>query len=333
MTDVEPFAAGHARAGRVCVVGSLNMDLIVRTERLPAPGETVLGRDFTTLPGGKGANQAVAAARAGAIVAMIGAVGRDAHGDALVQAVSAEGVDALHIARRDDAPTGTALITVAGTVEHGENTIVVAGGANQALGAADVELAEAAIADADALLMSLETPIAPLIAAVSLARRASRKPIVILNAAPARDVPAELLASIDCLVVNRLEAATIAQVSSSDSRAACAELVRHGPTCVVLTLGREGALAMVARAAHVATYGVPAFDVSTIDTVGAGDAFVGTLAASLARGSALDDALTLSAAAGALATTHRGAMPSLPTMSEVRELVASQPGVRVRRAT
>lgn len=303
---------------RLCVVGSLNIDLVVRAPRLPAPGETLLGGTFSTSPGGKGANQAVAAARLDAIVSMIGAVGDDANGLVMLEALTDEGIDATGVRATESAATGVALITVADASSpgssRGENTIVVAPGANGTVTPADVDANSRAIADADVLLMQLECPVDAVARAAAIAK--DHGVTVILNAAPARALPVDLLALVDVLVVNRVEAESVARGRDLDTLPV--------PT-IVVTRGSEGAtIHRRATSRHVA-----AFAVSAVDSVGAGDAFVGALATRWAEhqaASALDDtgiadAMCWACAAGALATTRAGAIPSLPARAEVAALL------------
>lgn len=331
------MAASGEHTG-VCIVGSLNMDLIVRSPRLPTPGETLLGGEFATLPGGKGANQAVAAARAsspGARVRMIGAVGNDDHGRRLLAVLGVDGVDTDSVRIRPDSPTGIAVITVASI--GGENTIVVAGGANQTLSADEIAQSAPAVRGSRVLLAQLESPIEAVSAAVEIARDSGPgsgpPPITILNAAPARPLPRALTGALDYLIVNRSEAAVLTgRPEAADPRTLIDALLDLGPRGVVLTLGDRGALAS-ARAGDRDGGGawvVPAFRVTPIDTVGAGDAFAGTFAAALASGVDRAGSLTMAAAAGALATTRRGAIPSLPTLAEIDALVAAQPHARAR---
>ncbi len=342
------MTTGHANTG-VCILGSLNMDLIVRAPRLPAPGETLLGGEFVTLPGGKGANQAVAAARAcgrggaGGKVRMIGAVGDDEFGRQMLSIVGGEGVDVSSIRIRrgtaspPSSPTGIAVITVAST--GGENTIVVAGGANQTLTAAEVEQSASIIRGSRVMLMQLESPLEAVVAAAKIARNTGKDPdtahtITILNAAPARTMPRSLTDALDFLIVNRSEAAVLSgSPESSDPSTLMDAVLDLGPRGVVLTLGSRGANARVRddQGGRSGTkWFVPAFEVTAIDTVGAGDAFAGTFAAALASGADRAGALTMAAAAGALATTRRGAIPSLPTLAEINALIVAQPHARAR---
>jgi ribokinase len=299
----------------VVVLGSANLDLVYEVERIPAPGETVLARGFASFPGGKGNNQAVAAARAGADVQFIVALGRDAAGDRLAAGARAAGIDLLD--RRVDAPTGTAVIFVD---RKGENSIVVNSGANAEL----TDLSETeldAIAAADVLVVQLETPLATVEAAVRAARAAATT--VVLNAAPSAEVPPELFAETDILVVNRHEAAELAgEPAGTGERSLLSVLTAHGCD-VIITLGADGAIVGGRGTDPVR---VPAFKVDTKDSTGAGDAFVGAFAASLdhtADTRSLMEATEFATAASALSVQRQGAVPSMPTLEEVREFRAA----------
>ncbi len=315
---------------KVCVVGSVNMDIVVRCQRLPKPGETLLGSSYKAFPGGKGANQAVAAARLGARVSFVGAVGDDAHGRELVKTLEGEAIDLSHLFVRSGRASGLAMITVA---EGGENTIIVAPGANATLTTDEIALARSAIENSDVLLMQLETPTSAVLAAAKIAAEAGKP--VILNAAPARAIPPELSRLLSVLIVNRTEAGILGGLDPSvePSRLAL-RLADTGPTAVVLTLGSQGAVvAYRNRPKRVGSFGVQA-----VDAVGAGDAFAGALAfgwpavhaAYKAKSpdefALLDLALAMASAAGALATTKAGAIPSLPQKAEVDALVARHEG-------
>lgn len=281
----------------VVVFGSVNLDLVARVPRIPAPGETIAGRALASLPGGKGANQALAARRAGASVAMVGAVGRDGFAALALANLAASGVDLTRVATVD-APTGVALVNVD---DRGENAITVVPGANAHVRADDVP--DALLAPGGTLLMQLEVPVAEV---VGLARRAhARGATVVLNAAPALTLPAALLADVDVLVVNEHEAAACARAWRLPESPAgfVAEATERFGVAVVLTLGARGALTRVGG--EVVRAAPPAVDV--VDTTGAGDAFVGALAAALDRGNGLPTALAEGVRAGAIACTHEGA--------------------------
>ena len=294
----------------IVVVGSLNMDLVIQTPRHPQPGETITGGQFRTIPGGKGANQAVAAARMGGRVTMIGCVGRDPFGDTLIENLSAAGVDTGRVGRAE-ASTGVALITVAAT---GENTIVLAPGANAAVSAQIVASHADAIANADALLLQLEVPLDAVQAAVEIAQ--ARGTPIILNPAPARTLPADLLQQVTYLIPNEHEAALL----GIGREAGQASWRRGGSANVILTLGERGALAMLPGESTPA----PAFSVPVVDTTAAGDAFVAAFAVALTEGKSAVAATRWGCAAGALACTVLGAQPSLPMRAAVEALLAAQ---------
>ena len=297
------------------------MDLVVRTPRMPQLGETVLGGNFCTAAGGKGANQAVAAARLGAEVAMVGRVGSDTLGDSLVDAIAAADVDYTYITRDPEAPTGVALITVD---DVGRNTIVVALGANGELSTADVAAAEAALTATDVLLLQLETPVETVMRAAQIAHSHDGK--VVLNPAPACLLPRDFLATVDVLVTNESESAylTGSPVNDQDgARVAACTLVELGVDVVIITLGEQGALVAQReqKDSPPHTRLVAPFRVSPVDTTGAGDAFIASLAVALAEGKPLMEAVRWGNAAGALTTTKMGAQPSLPRRLEVETLL------------
>ena len=306
-----------ATSGRVVVVGSLNVDLVVGLERMPAPGETVMGETLERHPGGKGLNQAVAAARLGARVSMIGTVGSDDSGVWLQGIVRAEGIDATGIISADG-PSGTALIEVDPT---GMNRIVVIPGANAALTAADVTAAINAIDDVAVVLTQGEIPLEAITAAMAAGRACGAR--TILNPAPVRDYPASLLALVDFLVPNEHEAAHLSGLPT-DSLVDASEAARHftgeGVPNAIITRGARGAVWVSPSSSG----SVPAYRVTPVDTVAAGDAFCGGLAAALASGEPLPEALRWASAAGALATTIAGAVPSLPTRDAVEQLLTSE---------
>lgn len=309
-----PAAAAPFPRRAVCVVGSVNVDLVVRVPALPRPGETVLGGRFGSARGGKGANQAVAAARAGASTTIVARVGDDALGREAVAALRAEGIDTGHVSSTDDCPTGVALILVD---SRGENCIAVAGGANDRLSPADVDRARAAIETADVLLVQLEVPVETILRAVEIARAAGCR--VVLNPAPARELPGPLLAGVDVLTPNETEAALLAGARARPSPATAEALRELGPAAVVLTRGAEGAV--VATATGVTP--VPAFRVEPIDTVAAGDVFNGCLAVALAEGLDLSSAARFAAAGAAISVTREGAQDSAPRRDEIAGLLAA----------
>jgi ribokinase len=292
----------------IIVFGSINLDLVARVPRMPRPGETLSGTAFAMFPGGKGANQALAARRAGARVAMHGAVGRDAFADAALASLAAAGV-VLDGVVRVDAPTGVALIHVDA---RGENAITVVPGANGHANAASVPAT--ALSSAATLLMQLEVPLAE-VSALAMAAKAAR---VMLNAAPAQPLPAALLDLLDVLIVNEHEAAAIGSalgLPAAVEAFAVALWQRHGCATVV-TLGAAGALAVTGDG----IYRVPTPPTEVIDTTGAGDAFCGALAAALDRGSGWSRALAEAIAAGSLTCRSAGAQPALPLQPEIAGL-------------
>ncbi len=300
----------------VVVIGSSNIDLVVRVPHLPLPGETLLGGEVARIAGGKGANQAVAAQRAGAEVAFIGCLGDDSYGDVAVASLNEAGVNLTHLRRVAGVATGIAFITVAAS---GENSIVVAPGANAAVGAADIAAAQPLIADARIIVAQLEIPLTTVIQAFTFARAA--KVITVLNPAPAQPLSDALLQLVDILVCNETEAASLTSTLVGDETSAIVaaqQLHAKGPRQVIVTLGRAGALISDGNT----TYLQPAFAVATVDTTAAGDAFVGALAARLAEGATLSVAARFAAAAGALAVTRVGAQISLPMQATIVDFLA-----------
>jgi ribokinase len=306
----------------IVVVGSLNMDLVVRIPEIPPPGETRLGGVFQSIPGGKGANQAVAAARLGAQVTMIGCTGADTFGSAMRNSLSREGVDISHVHEVKDAATGVALIEVD---SKGRNSIAVAPGANFRLSAADVEEAMASIGPFDALVMPLETPIETVEAAARIASK--RDSLVILNPAPARTLGDDLLRCVDVLVPNEFELGSITGMASGsldDLRRAGAVLLERGPGCVLITLGSRGALLLDGKTDQ--KQHIPSFAVEAVDTTAAGDCFVGALAVGLCKAMGLRAAAEYAVAAAAVSVTRFGAQPSLPSLTELDQFLLERKG-------
>ena len=300
----------------VTVVGSLNEDVLVTVDRLPGRGETVIGSSARTAPGGKGANQAAAAGRLGAGVAMVGRVGADPAGDRQRAALAALGVDVALVHRTPDELTGTATIPV--EASGGENLIVVVPGANAVLAPADVDVA--AVREADVVLLQLENPLATVRAAAAAAAGT-----VVLNPAPAQRLPEDLLALVDVLVLNEHELLRL--TGEEDGDRAPAELAdlgrRLGAGSVVVTLGGRGALVVPAGGAALLQVPPP---VDPVDTTGAGDCFCGALAQALARGDDLAGAVRFAVAAAAASTTGVGARGALPDEAAVQALVDRTPG-------
>ena len=314
---------------RVAVVGSANADLVVEVPRRPGGGETLLGGDLQLLPGGKGANQAAAAARVGGNTAFIARVGQDANGEFLIGALAAAGVDVTHVAR-DERPTGTAIIQL---TPDGENSIVVSPGANQsldiaALGAAGSEAA-AAWRGADVVVLSLEIPLDTALHVAREAHAAGAR--VVLNAAPSVQLDADVLALCDPLIVNEHEALEVLGASIDDPDAEnygrlAERLIAAGARSVVVTLGSAGAIVAVpgAGAAAADLTSVPAYRVKAVDTTGAGDAFVGAAAAELAAGRSLADAVRFATAVSAVSVQSVGAQSSYADRPEVEAFIAER---------
>ena len=299
------------------VVGSSNTDMIIRVPRIPRAGETLLGGEFLTAAGGKGANQAVGAARAGGKVAFIARVGRDAFGDQAIAGLLRDGIDVSRVFRDKLTPSGVALIFVA---QDGENSIAVAGGANAKLSPSDVKKAAGVIRSAGLLVAQLETPLATVTAAVELAVKAGVP--VILNPAPARPLPSSLLERISILTPNETEAELLTGIKVTDAAAAakaCSKLRSRGVGIVILTLGERGAFLADANGQRL----VPGFKVKTVDSTAAGDIFNGALSVALAEGKAVFDAVRFANAAAALSVTRLGAQPSAPSRADIEKFIRS----------
>jgi ribokinase len=314
------------RATKVLVVGSANVDMIVQSERLPRPGETVVGGEFSTAGGGKGANQAIAARRLGADVAFVARVGQDGPGQFTLDALRAEGLDLAWMTVDPDAATGVALILVD---RDGQNMISVASGANSHLSVEDVQRASPVFATARVLVTQLEIPLDTTRAALTLAR--AHGLITILNPAPARPVPDDIFALADWLTPNELEATALAGLVVHDPPTALEagqNLLRRGARNVVVTLGAQGAVLVTPAETAV----LPPFHVLAVDTTAAGDAFTAGLAVGLGLGKSTRHCLVFAAATGALAATKAGAQPSLPRHADVLALISAgsnrPPGAR-----
>lgn len=302
-------------AATIVVIGSTNVDMVVETPVIPTVGQTLLGGAFRVAPGGKGANQAVAAARAEGLVTFLTAVGDDTLGEESIQRFVHEGIDVRYLRCKAGLATGVALIMVD---PAGENIIAVAPGANSELSAADIYTSSEAFADARVALLQLEIPLPTVIAAARLAHNAGCK--VVLNPAPmpADGLPDELWSYIDILTPNEGELFTLAGTDVSLEQAAATVLAK-GPSALVVTRGKHGAQVFTREQA----FHQPAFAVATRDTVGAGDCFSATLSVALAERQALAQAVRFAAAAAALSTTKLGAQEAMPTREEIMGLLAS----------
>lgn len=302
---------------RVVVVGSSNIDLVVRTEHMPVPGQTVLGGDLLIASGGKGANQAVAAARLGAEVTLVARIGSDMFGDRALAEITASGVQTDYVIRDPDAPSGTALIVVD---DSGQNSIVVAPGANARLRPEDVDAARPAFEEADVVVVQFETLLETVIHVLRLAKQMNKR--AILNPAPARTLPEGFLRGVDVITPNEIEAAMLLgrpPDESSDPVEMAQALLGRGVGAAVVTLGRQGAVAVTPdRARQIAP-----FRVKAVDTTAAGDCFTGALACALGEGMGLEAAARFASAAAALSVTRPGAQSSMPHRGEVERFMAN----------
>lgn len=307
----------------IAVVGSINMDLVFKTPRMPMPGETLMGHSFHLVHGGKGANQAVAAARMGAAVDMVACVGDDVNGQSCVQALQNDGIDVTHVRSVEKCATGVAGILLD---DAGQNSIVLAIGANGLLLEHDVDRAARTIAQAKLLLCQLETPLPTVLHAIACAKQASvrtqQEVKVVLNPAPAQKLHDEVLAQVDYLVVNETEASLLSDIAVHDfptAQAAAAVLQQRGAGVVIVTLGAMGIwVADVDQA-----YSLPAFQVKVVDTTAAGDTFVGSFAVAIAEGMDLRAACMFAQSAAALAVTQLGAQTSIPYRDAVERQLQS----------
>ncbi len=301
---------------KVVVIGSLNMDLVTRAPRLPRGGETLIGESFATVSGGKGANQAVAAARLGAQVSMVGCVGSDAYGEELRGALLAEQIDCQAVSTVDDS-SGVALIVVD---DYSQNAIVIVAGANGALTPAVIDRFDAVLRAADVIICQLEVPDATVGHALKRGRELGKT--VILNPAPAsRPLPADWYASIDYLIPNESEASALSGLpvdSLASAETAASRLISLGAGKVIITLGAQGSVFANGKGFEH----FPASKVKAVDTTAAGDTFVGGFAAALAAGKSEADAIRFGQVAAALSVTRAGAQPSIPTLSDVQAFKA-----------
>lgn len=299
----------------VVVVGSYNTDFIIKTGRIPRPGETVIDGIFSKGGGGKGANQAVAAARAGAAVSFVARVGNDTEGIDGLRRLQEERISTEYVVQDAELPTGVAFIVVD---QLGENSIVVAGGANGRLNPGDIERASPAISTAGVLLAQLESPLDAVHSAIRLAHRSGA--VVVLNPAPGQSLERELLCDVDILTPNRLEAEMITGITIADDaslHSAAQRILDCGITHAIITLGRRGVL----WATRNASEWISAYQVQAVDSTGAGDVFSGSLAAFLAEGRSIEDAVNMAVASASLSVTRMGAQKSAPFRSEIEDFV------------
>jgi ribokinase len=301
----------------ILVLGSSNTDMIIKVNRIPKSGETILGGKFASASGGKGANQAVGAARAGGSVTFIARVGQDMFGEKAVAGFTAEGINVDYIIRDRTSPSGVALIFVG---HQGQNSIAVASGANSKLVPTDVKRAIGAFRDASVLLLQLETPLKTVLAAAEIATAAGVK--VILNPAPAQDLSTRLLSHVDVLTPNESEAELLTGIAirnGKDAMKAAGKLLAEGVRNVIITMGAQGAFIAGKNLRQL----IPGYKVKAVDTTAAGDVFNGSLAVALAEGKSLIDAARFANAAAALSVTRMGAQTSAPNRKEIENLLAS----------
>jgi len=303
---------------RIVVMGSSNTDMIIKVPRIPRPGETITGGKFSMAAGGKGANQAVAAARSGGRVTLIARVGNDLFGETAIEDFAADGIDVHCVLKDGEAPSGTALIFVG---EDGENSIGVAPGANARLTRTDVERFREVIESADMLVMQLETPMETVEAAAGIA--ANKGVRTILNPAPAAPVPPDILALVGILTPNEHEAKVLTGVEVRDetgARRAAEALVKQGVGTALITLGAQGAFVLSEDFRGM----VRGYAVEAVDSTAAGDVFNGALAVALCEGRPLRDAVVFANAAAALSVTRLGAQPSIPRRREIDAFLSSR---------
>lgn len=303
---------------KIAVIGSLNMDIVIEARRPPQMGETIMGEQAHFIPGGKGANQAVASARLGASTVMIGAVGQDAFGKQLLDSMQQEGIDCKTIKTVEQAATGIASILLA----QGDNSIIVIAGANGHCTPDDIDRHEQSIAAADVILLQLEIPLATVVYAAEKAKRLGK--LVILNPAPAQRLPDTLYASIDILTPNETEVFQLAgcQDGEAELQTAMQALQHKGVGNVITTLGSKGAAFLDQETGQLVT--LPAYKVPVVDTTGAGDSFNAGLAFALGSGKRIPEAVIFASRVAALAVTKMGAQQGMPTLDQVENFMRKQ---------
>lgn len=316
--EAHQMTAADRRPPHIVVVGSYAVGLVMRAERIPARGETVLGRDFQSMDGGKGSNQAIACARLGARTTFLAALGDDAYGAAALALLDGAGVDTSLVRRVPGVPTGVGFITID---EHGDNAIAIDLGANRLLSPEDIDRAEEVIAAADVVLAQLEIPPQTALHAMTVARRHGVR--TILNPAPAQQLPPDKLAYVDIVTPNLSEARILTGHSGDDAPELAEALRAMGGDAVIVTVGEQGAWIADGATPRLS----PTYRVETVDTTGAGDAFSAALAVALAEGAALDRAVAFACAAGAYAVQSLGTVPSYATRAQLASFVSHQSGV------
>ena len=319
--------------GRVLVLGSIITDLVARATHLPVPGESLIGSDFGTFLGGKGFNQAVAAARLGASVTLIGRVGTDAFGDAFFPVLAQEGIDSTHLVRDPEIGSGVACVMIG--ADSGQNAIIVLPQANLAIQSKDVEQAMRAILAQQSQLQGgvfmaqCEMRMPTVAAGLKLAHNVGMTTIFNLAPIPREPLVDDMLSFVDILVVNESEAAALANLpidSPANARAAAEVLLQQGPRHIIITLGAQGSVWSThdTPKAQPTHFVMPAIPMKQVDATAAGDAFCGAMAASLANGATMQEALRVAGAAGALTVTRVGTFPSIPTIAEIKTLLGEQ---------
>jgi ribokinase len=301
---------------KIAVVGSLNMDLVVKIPRIPSPGETLLGGEFKTHPGGKGANQAVAAARMGGDVYMVGCTGDDAFGRELRSTLEKDGINTSCVFIQPETATGVALIQVD---DQGRNSIAVAPGANYRLTVSDIQNAFEKIGRFDILVVQFEIPMETVYSAIRLGAQMGAK--IIVNPAPAQSLPPDILALVDYLIPNEFELAILLHKSGMTEQEIhenIGQIQAFGCKNCIVTLGKNGSLA-VDQTGH--EWHIPAYTVQAVDSTAAGDCFVGALAVGLSEGKPLDESIKFASAAASISVTREGAQPSIPSRDEVQKFI------------
>lgn len=303
---------------KICVLGSMNMDIVLKVKNMPQVGETIMSKSMEKIAGGKGANQAVAAKRSGADVYMIAKVGRDDNGVILTEELEKDNIDVRYVFKDDKEPTGMAIINVD---DNGDNSIIVVSGANMAINSNEISSIEGAIEESNIVITQFETPMDMSIEAFKLAKK--HKKLTVLNPAPARKIDDELLKYTDIIIPNETEAALLTNIEVKDldsGKRAAEEFFKKGVKCVIITLGEKGAAVITKENSEI----VPAYKVEAIDTTAAGDSFIGALSSTIdAENLNFEDikaAVKFGNKVSSIAVQRKGAQPSIPYLSEVLDI-------------